>query len=259
MSGIHEGQCAIITGSSGIGLGAAIKLAREGARVHLCGIDNDHNEAAKKACEGLDVTVSQVDISVKEELHTFVNSAASSMGGIDIIVNAAGIQTYGTLESTDSEHWDKVMAVNLRACFLTSRYAYPYLKASSGGSIIHISSVQGHSNQYGVLAYATSKGAIHALTRAMAADCAKDNIRVNSISPGSIRTPLLEFAASECAGEDNSVEDMIKEFGSAHPIGRVGTVDEVAELISYLAGPNSGFCTGGDYLIDGGLTSVLGV
>ena len=130
-----------------------------------------------------------------------------------------------------------------------SHYLYPLIKASKSASIVNIASVQGHCNQKNVLAYATSKGAIHALTRAMAVDCAADNVKVNSISPGSIRTPLLEFAAKELMKPGESIEEKIEEFGKAHALGRVGTVEEIA----------SGFCTGGDIAIDGGLRAQLGV
>ena len=133
------------------------------------------------------------------------------------------------------------------------------MKARGGGAIVHVSSVQGHANQNAVLAYATSKGGIHALTRAQAVDAAKDGIRVNSISPGSVRTPLLEFAAQTVAGAGNPIEETIAEFGKAHPIGRVGTVEETSALIVFLCSDNAGFITGGDYLIDGGLTAGLGV
>jgi len=93
----------------------------------------------------------------------------------------------------------------------------------------------------------------------MAVDCARDNIRVNSVSPGSIRTPLLEYGAEQLAGEGQGVEEMIAQFGKAHPIGRVGTIEETAELIAFLAGDRAGFCTGGDYLVDGGLMAHIGV
>ena len=119
--------------------------------------------------------------------------------------------------------------------------------------------MQGHANQNNVLAYATTKGAIHALTRAMSVDCAKDGIRVNSISPGSVRTPLLAYSASQLAGPGQTLEDMIDAFGQAHPIGRVGTVAETSALIAYLCSDDSGFTTGADFLIDGGLHAVLGV
>jgi NAD(P)-dependent dehydrogenase (short-subunit alcohol dehydrogenase family) len=133
------------------------------------------------------------------------------------------------------------------------------MKGRPGASIIHIASVQGHANQRNVLAYATSKGGVHALTRAMAVDCARDGVRVNSISPGSILTPMLESAAHELTPPGGRVEDTIEGFGAGHPVGRVGTVEEVAALISYLASERAGFCTGSDYAIDGGLRAQLGV
>jgi len=253
-----DGKIALVTGSSGIGLGAALRLARGGAKVFLCGIDEAHNRAALEAAEGLPLSLEKVDVSDEAGVRDWITPIGAREGRIDILVNAAAIQTYGDITNTDVAHWDKVMAVNLRSCFLTSHYAYPFMKAG-GGSIIHVSSVQGHGNQFNVLAYATTKGAIHALTRAMAVDCAKDNVRVNSISPGSVRTPLLEFAAREVAGAGSDIEPVIAQFGAAHPIGRVGTVDETSELIAFLASARAGFCTGGDYRVDGGLSARLGV
>ncbi len=258
MSSEFSGKVALVTGTSGIGLGAALKLAREGAEVYVCGIDDAHNETAKAAGQGLSFCVAKVDVSDEAAVNDWINEIGQRTGGIDILVNAAAIQTYGNIETTDADHWDKVMAINLKSCFLTSRAAYPYMKSQGAGAILHVSSVQGSSNQNNVLAYATTKGAIHAMTRAMAVDCAKDNIRVNSLSPGAIRTPLLEFAAREAVGEGNSIEDEIRKTGAAHPIGRVGTIEETSELIAFLVSERSGFCTGSDYQIDGGLTAHLG-
>ena len=252
------GKVALVTGSSGIGLGAALRLAREGAVVHLCGIDAPSNTAAEDAAAGLPVELHRCDVADETAVEVMVAKVMESADRIDILVNAAGIQTYGTLETTTIADWDRVMAVNLRAAFLTSHFVYPHMKLR-GGSILHVSSVQGHANQHGVLGYATTKGAVHAMTRAMAVDAARDRIRVNSISPGSIRTPLLEYGAAQIAGPDGSVEAVIAGFGAVHPVGRIGTVEEVAGLVAYLASDEAGFCTGGDYLVDGGLMAVLGV
>ena len=256
--GEFDGKVAVVTGSSGIGLGAALKFAREGATVHLCGIDESHNERAKDEAAGLDVNVAEIDVTQPGRLGPWIHEIGSN-GGIDILVNAAAVQTYGTTESTDFEHWNRVIATNLTSCFLTSHLAYPFMKQRGGGAIVHVSSVQGHANQNEVLAYATSKGGIHALTRAQAVDAAKDGVRVNSISPGSVRTPLLEFAAKTVTGEGNPIEEVIENFGNSHPVGRVGTVEETSELIAFLCSDRAGFCTGGDYLIDGGLTAGIGV
>jgi NAD(P)-dependent dehydrogenase (short-subunit alcohol dehydrogenase family) len=252
------GKIALVTGSSGIGLGAALRLMRGGAKVFVCGIDDGHNDRARVAAAGCDVTVARVDVADEHSVRDWVQQIGNAEGRIDVLVNAAAVQTYGDIETTDTAHWDRVMSINLRSCYLTSHYVYPFMK-QRGGAIVHVASVQGHSNQYGVLAYATSKGAIHALTRAMAVDCAEHKVRVNSVSPGSVRTPLLEFAASEVAGPGNDIEPIIADFGKAHPIGRVGTVAETSELIAFLASDRAGFCTGGDYTIDGGLLAQLGV
>ncbi len=255
MTGDFNGEVALVSGSSGIGLGAAVKLAAQGAKVYLCGIDEDHNN--KALAQGLNV--SAVDVADENEVSDWITGVGEKNGGIDILVNAAGVQAYGTIETTKTADWDRVMAINLRSCFLTSRAVYPYMKKRGKGAIVHVSSVQGFANQNNVLAYATTKGAVHAMTRAMAVDCAKDNIRVNSISPGSVRTPLLEFAAEEIVGKGNPVEETIAEFGKSHPIGRIGTVEETSELIAFVVSDRAGFCTGGDFLIDGGLTAQLGV
>lgn len=253
------GKIAVITGSSGMGLASALRLASEGAKVRLLGIDPTANEAARQAATGQQITVHEVDVANEVEVSAVITRTMATEPGIDILVNAAGIQTYGTLETTSIADWDKVMAVNLRSAFLTSHFVYPHMKARGGGSIIHISSVQGHANQYGVLGYATTKGAVHAMTRAMAVDAAAHGIRVNSISPGSVRTPLLEYGASQLAGPGGDVEAVIKGFAKGHPIGRIGTAEEVAALVAYLASDEAGFCTGGDYRIDGGLTAYIGV
>ena len=252
------GRTALVTGSSGIGLGAALRLARGGADVHLAGIDPAANAAAEAAAAGLAVTVHRADVAQEAEVEALVATVAATAPGIDILVNAAGIQTYGTLEDTTVADWDRVMAVNLRASFLTSHFVWPHMKGR-GGAIVHVSSVQGYANQFGVLGYATTKGAVHAMTRAMAVDCAAHGVRVNSVSPGSIRTPLLEYGAGQLAREGQSMEDVIAGFGAGHPLGRVGTVEEAAELIAFLCSDRAAFCTGGDYLVDGGLLARLGV
>ncbi len=132
------------------------------------------------------------------------------------------------------------------------------MKKRGGGSIINLASVQGHACQRVVAAYAASKGAVHSLTRALALDHAPDKIRVNSISPGSIRTPMLERSAANFA-PGAPIEEVFNRWGQSHPIGRIGTPEEVAELAAFLVSDKAGFCTGGDYLVDGGLLAGLGV
>lgn len=261
MTDDFTGKFIAVTGSSGIGLGAALHLARRGARVFLAGIDAALNaDAAKTAAgDGLDISLHQVDIADEDSVRNWAAEITATTGVVHALVNAAGQQSYGTVENTSPSEWDHCLAVNLRSCYLTSHILYPLLKAAGGAAVVNVSSVQGHSNQDNVLAYAASKGGVHALTRAMAVDCAKDAIRVNSISPGSIRTPLLEFSASQLATGDKTIDDMIGEFGASHPIGRVGTTEETGSLIAYLCSDAAGFITGADLRVDGGLTAQLGV
>lgn len=255
------GKAAAVTGSSGIGLGAALHLARCGARVFLAGIDEDLNGKAARtaAAEGLDISLHRVDVADEASVRDWAGQVAAETDALHALVNAAGRQTYGTVEDTGPAEWDHCMAVNLRSCYLTSHLMYSLLKAAGGAAVVHVASVQGHNNQDNVLAYAASKGGVHALTRAMAVDCAKDKIRVNSISPGSIRTPLLEYGAAQLATGGKTIDDMIAEFGKSHPVGRVGTTEETGSLIAYLCSDAAAFITGADLRIDGGLTAQLGV
>ena len=258
MTARFAGQVVLVTGSSGMGLATALRLAREGARVHLCGIDERLNNEAREKAGDLPVTVSRVDLAQDDAVAAWIRKVGDR-DGIDHLVNAAGVQTYGDLETTTPAEWDRAMAVNLRAMYATSHFAWPYLKAKGRGAIVHISSVQGFANQRNVLGYATSKGAVHAMTRAMAVDCARHGVRVVSISPGSIRTPLLEYGAGQIAGPDGDPEEVIASFGRAHPLGRIGTAEEVAGLVAWLLSEEGSFVTGTDLRIDGGLTAQLGV
>ena len=254
-----NGKVAAVTGTSGIGLDAGLHLARLGARVFLAGIDAELNRKAETLAkdEGLSVSLHHVDVGDEDSVRKWASDVMAETDCLHALVNAAGIQTYGTAEDTTPAEWDHTMAVNLRSCYLTSHLMYSLLKAAGGAAVVHVASVQGHNNQDNVLAYAASKGAVHALTRAMAMDCAADAIRVNSISPGSIRTPLLEFSASQLATGGKSIDDMIAEFGKSHPIGRVGTPAETSAVIAFLCSDAAAFVTGADLKVDGGLTAKL--
>lgn len=255
-----EKKVAIITGTTGIGRAIAQRFAAGGAGVLACGIETAANEELARDAKKNQLTleVELCDVTQPDDVRRVVAKATSRFGGLDIIVNAAAIHPFGTVVETDLETWNRCMMVNVGSAYLLAHYGIPEMKKRGGGSIINIASVQGYACQRGVAAYATSKGAIHSLTRALALDHAPDKIRVNSISPGSIRTPMLARAAGHF-GPDLPVEEVFKRFGDAHPLRRIGTPEEVAELAAFLCSEKAAFCTGGDYLVDGGLLAGIGV
>ncbi|MFD2058368.1 SDR family NAD(P)-dependent oxidoreductase [Mesorhizobium calcicola] len=256
-----EGKVALVTGTTGIGLATARRLAAGGAAIIACGIDRAANAAMQADLEssGAGVLVIGADVSVPDQVRDAVAAGVERFGGLDIIVNSAAVHPYGTAVSTDFETWNKAMSVNVGSIYLTAHFGIPEMIRRGGGAIVNVASVQGHACQQNVAAYATTKGAIHTLTRSLALDYARSGIRVNSVSPGSIRTPILEKAARGENGTDADVEVAYKRFGEAHPIGRIGEPEEVAELIAFLCSAKAGFCTGADYKIDGGLTAGIGV
>ncbi|KQW57709.1 MULTISPECIES: SDR family oxidoreductase [unclassified Ensifer] len=255
------GKVALVTGTSGIGLASAIRLATAGAKVLACGNDAAANQTFDRIAQerGLAMASRLVDVSVEADVAAAVAAVVSRDGGLDIVVNAAAVHPFGTVLDTSFETWNRCLSVNVGSIYLTGRFAIPEMTKRGGGAIVNISSVQGHSCQQNVAAYVATKGAIHALTRAMALDHADLKVRVNSVSPGSVRTPLLSLAARTYGGEGVSEEEAFARFGAAHPIGRIGEPEEVADLVAYLASDRAGFITGSDFRIDGGLTAGIGV
>lgn len=254
------GKVAVVTGTTGIGRAIAMRFAAGGAQVVACGIETAANEELTRdaAKLGLTLQVESCDVTNPDQVRSVITKTVSRCGGLDIIVNAAAIHPFGTVVETDLATWNRCMMVNVGSIYLLAHLGIPEMKKRGGGSIINLASVQGYACQRGVAAYATSKGAIHSLTRALALDHAADNIRVNSISPGSIRTPMLARSAAHFS-PDLPTDEVFARFGAAHPLGRIGTPEEVAELAAFLASDKAGFCTGGDYLVDGGLLAGIGV
>lgn len=253
-------KVAVVTGTTGIGRAIALRLASGGASVIACGIDPAANSDLQEQAHTKSYTlrVELCDVSRPEQAQAAVQKAVTQFGGLDLLANCAAIHPFGTVVETDPEAWNRCTAVNVGSVYLLTHFAIPEMAKRGGGAIVVLASVQGRACQRGVAAYATSKGALHSLTRALALDHAADGIRVNSISPGSIRTPMLEHSAAHF-GAGLPVDSVIHRFGEAHPLGRVGTVEEVAELAAFLLSNRSSFCTGGDYLVDGGLLAGIGV
>ena len=254
-------KVAIVAGGSlGMGKAAARRLAAGGASVAICGRRQAsvQETVAELQAEGLSVEGIAADVGRSAEVESLVAFTVERFGGVDILVNSAGIQRYGTVVDTDEATWDEVFDTNVKGMYLTARFAIPEMRKRGGGVIVNVSSVQAFASQKSVAAYTASKGAINALTRAMALDHAGEQIRVVAVCPGSIDTPMLRYAADIWKG-DQSSDDMVEAWGKMHPIGRVGTPEDVAELIAFLASDRASFITGGEYKIDGGLLSAIAV
>jgi NAD(P)-dependent dehydrogenase (short-subunit alcohol dehydrogenase family) len=254
-------KVALVTGGTlGIGLAAAHSLGRRGASVAIVGTRQDHLDDAITALRaaGVNADGHLTDVAVEAEVAAVVGWTIARFGGLDIVVNSAGIQRYGTVVDTSVELWDRVFDVNVKGMFLTAKYAIPHMRGRGGGAIVNVSSVQAFVALPGSAAYVASKGAINSLTRAMARDHAKEGIRVNVVCPGSVDTPMLRWAADQFRGE-RPQEELVNEWGSVHPMGRMARAEEVGEVIAWLAGPSASFVTGAAIPVDGGLLTTVAV
>jgi NAD(P)-dependent dehydrogenase (short-subunit alcohol dehydrogenase family) len=259
--GEHDGRVALVTGGSqGIGRGAAVELARQGSAVVVHGQTQGPAEAVATEITkngGHAVAVSG-PIDAPRTSESAVKLALERYGRLDTLVTSAGIQRYGDVASTSEELWDEVFDVNVKGVFLVAHVALPHLRRSSSGSVVIVSSAQATATQNQVVAYTASKGALLALTRAMAVDEAAFDVRVNSVSPGSVDTPMLrQSAALFAGGEEGGAERVLANWGTAHPLGRIAKSSEVGEVISFLASPRASFVTGADIRVDGGLLARI--
>lgn len=243
----------LITGAAG-GVGrATVKLFHErGFRV--IGVDRQ-SVYAEFPADGLFI---QADISVPENLEKIIAQATQFSSTLDVLVNNAAFQVTKPLVETTVEEWDMVMASNLRSVFLGAKLAYPLLKAEGGGAIVNVSSVHAVATSANIAAYAASKGGLLALTRAMAIEFAKDNIRVNAVLPGAVDTPMLRAGFHRGRNNEASEESQLAALAAKTVNGRVALPEEIASVIFFLADPaQSSFITGQGLLADGGATCRL--
>jgi NAD(P)-dependent dehydrogenase (short-subunit alcohol dehydrogenase family) len=249
-----SGKIALVTGAgAGIGRATALKFAEEGARVVVSDIKG-HEETAeliKKA--GGDASAVKADVSRTTEVNAMVAHAVATYGRLDCACNNAGIEgkIAPFLEQTD-ENFDRVIAVNLRSVFLCLRAEIGEMVKSGGGAIVNLASIAGLIGFPGLSPYVASKHGINGLTKNAALEYSKLGVRVNSICPGGIDTRMLDSLADQAtSGKMTSTQMM----GPLHPIGRIGTPDEVAELIVWLCSPKASFMTGTNIPIDGGFVA----
>jgi NAD(P)-dependent dehydrogenase (short-subunit alcohol dehydrogenase family) len=186
-----------------------------------------------------------------------IGSVTETLGGLDVLINVAGVVRYGEVPDFAEEEWDLVLDTNLKGTYLTAKYAIPAMRARGGGAIVNFASVQAFASQQLVAAYSASKGAVVALTRTLALDHAKDNIRVNCVCPGSVETPMLRYGAQQL--DDRDPAEVMREWGGLHPLGRLIQPEDVAGLVAFLASDDAAVITGAPHLVDGGLLAKLGV
>lgn len=248
-----QNKIALVTGAGdGIGRGIAIRFAAEGAKVGALDINAARvaeTVSTIQASSGQAIALVG-DVSKPDDVKQAVGTLVRTFGPINVVVNNAAVMPSGKLHETSLADFDRVLAVNLRGAYLVDREVIPIMLERHDGSIIHMSSVTGLLGLPGIAAYSATKGALAAMTRAMSTDYARDGIRVNSVAPGTIDSPMLHnFVAQQ-----TDKERIRHEFDAMHPIGRVGQINEVASVFVFLASDEASFVTGANYTVDGGLS-----
>lgn len=248
-----EGKTAFVTGGCG-GIGRAIcaRFAREGAKVIAADLAEWDD-----APEG--VRVVSYDVTSEDAARDGMARIGQHWGGLDVLVNAAGIEIEKTIEDTTLEEWRRSFAVNVDGMFLTSKYALPLLRKSEGASVINFGSYDGFIADPGLAAYCATKGAVHALTKAMACDHGPEGIRVNAVCPGYVDTPMLQsfFEGDGSGGGGGTIETLKQAVRDVHPTKTYGTPDDVANLVLWLASDEARYASGQLWVLDGGLSAQV--
>ncbi len=250
--GRFDGKVAVITGgNSGIGKATAIQFAQEGAKVVVAARREDEGNAVVDAIKssGGEAIFTSVDVSSSEEVQRMVAQSVEAFGGIDYAFNNAGMvgTHFASIDQYDETHWQRVMEVNVTGVFLCMKYQIPEILKRGGGAIVNMASVSGlRGSRGGAAVYATSKHAVIGLTKSAALECAQKNIRINSVCPAVIDTPMAQGALM-------SDDEMKKQVIAMHPIGRIGEPEEVASPVLWLCSDEASFVTGHQMVIDGGL------
>jgi NAD(P)-dependent dehydrogenase (short-subunit alcohol dehydrogenase family) len=246
-----EGKRAVVTGAgAGIGRSIALRLASEGARVALADVDE---AAVKKVASEIDgeTLVRRTDVTRAEEVEALVASAVEAWGGLDVMVNNAGVGVAATVVDTTEEDYERVMDVCVRGTLLGMKYAIPAIRDAGGGSVINMSSVAALVGITDRAVYSAAKGAILSMTRAAAIDHVGEGVRVNCIAPGTVDTPWIDRITS---GYDDPEEARAK-MQARQPHSRFVTPEEIAAMAAYLASDEAASCIGACMIVDGGVTA----
>jgi 3alpha(or 20beta)-hydroxysteroid dehydrogenase len=247
MAGDLEGKVALISGAArGMGAAEARLFAEEGAQVILADVLDDEGE--RTASESGEAAIyTHLDVTSESEWQAAVAHAEATFGHLDVLVNNAGILRFGMLETTPLEEYELVIRINQIGPFLGMKSVIPAMRRAGAGSIVNISSMAGIRGVGGAVSYTASKFAVRGMTKTAAVELGAAGIRVNSVHPGGIETPMTQPMGAE------SESDEPREY--SYPIPRVGRPEEVAELVLWLASDKSSYCTGAEFKIDGGETA----
>jgi len=248
------GKGVIVTGgASGIGKATAERFLAEGAKVAIIDISekNGKSALAELRGKGYEPVLVMGDVTDSKDVERMVRKARSALGSIDVLFNNAGILVEGTIEEVSEKDWDRIIAVNVKGVFLMSKAVIPIMLKQKKGAIVNNASCSGLVGDRGAIAYNTSKGAVVLMTKCMALDYAKKNIRVNCVCPGEIDTPMFR---QEAKTRGLPVEEYRKQLSEYHPIGRLGFPEEVANAVAFLASDEAAFIIGTAFSVDGGYT-----
>ena len=240
-------------GGSGIGEAISVRFAEQGAQVYILDVSMDAAQAVQGtiASEGNQAVALRCDVSDATGTQDVIDSIIAQVGRIDILINNAGIASVGTVESTREDELDRIYSVNVKGVYTCSKATVPYMVKQGGGVILNLASIASLIGIEDRFAYSMSKGAVLAMTKSIAIDYVKQNIRCNCVCPARIHTPFVDgFIANNYPGEEEAMFAKLSEY---QPVGRMGTPVEVANLIVYLCSDEASFITGQAYPIDGGV------
>ena len=254
-----EGKIAVVTGGRG-GIGRAIcqRFEKEGATVYAA----DLSAGGSLATDDAPGHFLSLDVTSEDSVRAAMDTVASQHDRLDVLVNAAGIEIEETIENTSLEQWNRIFAVNVTGTFLVSKYALPLLRqstASGGASVVNFGSYDGFIADPGLAAYCATKGAVHALTRAMACDHGPEGIRVNAICPGYVDTPMLQsfFEGEGSGGEGGDINSLRKAVEDVHPMRTFGRPEDMANLVNWLSSDEARYAAGQLWVLDGGLSAQV--
>lgn len=264
MNGRLSGKIALVTGGRG-GIGRAIcdRFQREGATVYAADLSEGGSLSGAGAGRFL-----RLDVTSEDETRAAMDRVMGEEGRLDVLVNAAGIEIEHTIEHTSLADWNRIFAINVTGTFLPSKYALPLLRkgVAAGGpdgtgqvSIINFGSYDGFIADPGLAAYCASKGAVHALTRAMACDHGPEGIRVNAICPGYVDTPMLRsfFGGAGSGAGGGALDTVLDQVKAIHPTRTCGTPEDIANLVNWLASDEARYASGQLWVLDGGLSAQV--